>query len=76
MNLWQLFKKLYQVVKPYHWLVIATLLLTLISSLTAQVNAITLQWAVDSINHLMEDNSHTTRGWRILMIISIILIGK
>lgn len=76
MNLWQLFKKLSPVVKPYHWLVIATLLLTLISSLTAQVNAITLQWAVDSINHLMEDNSHTTRGWRILTIISIILIGK
>ena len=76
MNLWQLFKKLSPVVKPYHWLVIATLLLTLISSLTAQVNAITLQWAVDSINHLMEDNSHLTRGWRILTIISIILIGK
>jgi ABC-type multidrug transport system fused ATPase/permease subunit len=38
---------------PYKWLVIATLILTLIGSLMAQVNAIVLDWTVDSINRLI-----------------------
>ena len=76
MNLWQLFKKLYPVVRPYYILVIATLILTLISSLTAQVNALTLQYAVDEINSLIEQGKHLSAGWRILTIISIILLGK
>ncbi|MBO7555096.1 MAG: ABC transporter ATP-binding protein, partial [Neisseriaceae bacterium] len=76
MNLWQLFKKLYPVVRPYYILVIATLILTLISSLTAQVNALTLQYAVDEINKIIEQGNHLSTGWRILIIISIILIGK
>ena len=50
MNLWHLFQKLRPFVRPYRLLVIATLVLTLIGSLTAQVNALTLQYAVDRIN--------------------------
>ena len=59
MNLWQLFQKLRPFVRPYRTLVIATLFLTLIGSLTAQVNALTLQYAVDSINHLIKAG----QGW-------------
>ena len=54
MNLWQLFQKLRPFVRPYRVLVIATLVLTLIGSITAQVNALTLQYAVDSINRVVE----------------------
>src|SRR5690606_34088987 len=76
MNLWQLFLKLRPFVRPYRVLVIATLILTLIGSFTAQVNAITLQYAVDSINRLLETVQGLDEGWHILITISIILLGK
>ena len=76
MNLWQLFLKLRPFVRPYRVLVIATLILTLIGSFTAQVNAITLQYAVDSINRLLETGQGLDEGWHILITISILLLGK
>ncbi|WP_180037281.1 ABC transporter ATP-binding protein [Acinetobacter sp. YH16052] len=76
MNLWQLFQKLRPFVQPYRLLVIATLILTLIGSFTAQVNAITLQYAVDSINSLLEAGQGLEQGWHILITISAILLGK
>jgi ABC-type multidrug transport system fused ATPase/permease subunit len=76
MNLWQLFLKLKPFVRPYRILVIATLLLTLIGSFTAQVNALTLQYAVDEINALLENGFGLAEGWNILITISIILLGK
>ena len=76
MNLWQLFQKLKPFVWPYRLLVIATLILTLIGSLTAQVNALTLQYAVDSINRLVEAGQGLAEGWQILITISAILLGK
>lgn len=76
MTLWQLFQKLRPFVQPYRLLVIATLILTLIGSFTAQVNAITLQYAVDSINSLLEAGQGLEQGWHILITISAILLGK
>ncbi|NNH87029.1 ABC transporter ATP-binding protein [Acinetobacter terrae] len=76
MNLWHLFQKLRPFVRPYRLLVIVTLALTLIGSLTAQVNAVTLQYAVDSINRLIEAGSGLSEGWHILITISAILLGK
>ncbi len=76
MNLWHLFQKLRPFVRPYRWLVIATLILTLIGSLTAQVNALTLQYAVDSINKLVEAGQGLSAGWHILITITAILLGK
>ncbi|MFH7765562.1 ABC transporter ATP-binding protein [Acinetobacter sp. BSP-28] len=76
MNLWHLFQKLRPFVHPYRLLVVATLLLTLIASFTAQVNALTLQYAVDSINRLIESGQGLAEGWHILMTISVILLGK
>lgn len=76
MNLWNLFQKLRPFVRPYRMLVIATLILTLIGSFTAQVNALTLQYAVDSINALIEAGQGLAAGWHILITISVILLGK
>src|SRR5690606_4541097 len=76
MNLWQLFQKLRRCDQLYGFLVIATLILTLIGSFTAQVNAITLQYAVDSINSLLEAGQGLEQGWHILITISAILLGK
>lgn len=76
MDLWQLFHKLRPFVRPYRLLVIATLILTLIGSFTAQVNAITLQYAVDSINKLLEAGEGLNEGWHILITISSILLVK
>ena len=76
MNLWHLFQKLRPFVRPYRLLVIATLILTLIGSLTAQVNALTLQYAVDSINKLVEAGLGLSEGWHILITITAILLGK
>ena len=77
MNIFQLFKNIRPYVKPYKWLVFLTLLLTLIGSIMAQVNAIVLDWTVDEINDLV------TKGvkWgkeaaHIVIIISIVLLGK
>ena len=76
MNLLHLFQKLRPFVQPYRWLVIATLILTLIGALTAQVNALTLQYAVDSINQLVEAGQGLAQGWHILTTITLILLGK
>lgn len=76
MNLWNVFQKLRPFVRPYRILVIATLIMTLIGSFTAQVNALTLQYAVDSINRLVEQGLGLAEGWHILITISVILLGK
>ncbi|MFW2076094.1 ABC transporter, partial [Acinetobacter gerneri] len=62
--------------RPYRLLVIATLVLTLIGSLTAQVNALTLKYAVESINKLVEAGSGLAQGWHILITITAILLGQ
>lgn len=76
MNLWQLFHKVKPFVLPYKWLVAVTLVLTLIGALTAQVNALTLQYAVDQINAVVESGLGLNAGWHILITISVILLSK
>ena len=77
MNLFQLFKNVSPFVKPYKWLVFITLVLTLIGSLMAQVNAIVLDWTVDSINGLITEGVNWgAQAIRIVTIISIVLLGK
>ena len=77
MTIWELFKKIWKYVIPYKWLVIATLVLTLISSLFAQVNAIVLDKTVDSVNALVTAKDFAwSKAARILTIISIVLLGK
>ena len=77
MNLFQLFKNVKPFVKPYKWLVFITLILTLIGSLMAQVNAIVLDWTVDEINGLVTQGvDWGQQAVRIVTIISIVLLGK
>ena len=76
MNLLQLFKNLRPFVKPYKWLVFITLILTLVGSLMAQVNAIVLDRTVDAINALIGTNFQWSQAARIMTIISIVLLGK
>ena len=53
MTLAQLFKRIIPYVKPYRFLLVATLSLTLLGSLLAQVNAVVLDRTVDAINALV-----------------------
>ena len=76
MNLFQLFKNIRPFVKPYKWLVFITLILTLVGSLMAQVNAIVLDRTVDAINALIGTGFNWNQAARILTIISIVLLGK
>ena len=77
MNIFTLFKKIWPFVKPYKWLVLITLILTLIGSLFAQVNAIVLDRTVDAINALVGAADFTwAKAVRILTVISIVLLGK
>ena len=77
MNLIDLMKKILPYVKPYKWLVMATLFLTLIGSLIAQVNAIVLDWTVDKINALVKpEGFEWAEAANILTLISAILLGK
>ena len=78
MGIGGLLRRLLPFVTPYRWLLAATLTLTFVGSLMAQVNAVVLDRAVDAINALM----HLDGGFqwadaaRILIVISAVLLGK
>lgn len=57
-------------------MVFATLLLTFLGSLTAQVNAVILKYTVDSISDLMIAGEPLSRGFYMLGIIAAILLSK
>ena len=77
MNLIKLFKKIWPYVKPYKWLVLITLILTLVGSLMAQVNAIVLDRTVDAVNGLVTAGDFAwSMAAKILTIITIVLLGK
>lgn len=76
MSVIEIFKRISVYVKPYKWLVLATLLLTLVGSFMAQVNAIVLNYTVDSINALVTAGKGLTEGLDILILISSVLLGK
>ena len=78
MNIWGLLKNILPFVTPYRWLIVVTLVLTLIGSLMAQVNAVVLDRAVDAINALIGQPGgfRWSQAVRILTIISVVLLGK
>lgn len=76
MTIFQLFKKIAPFVKPYGWLVAGTLLLTVIGSFLAQVNAHVLRYTVDSISSLIAEGASLAGGYKILITISLILLSK
>ena len=76
MDLFGLFKNITPFVKPFRILVIVTLILTLISSMMLQVNAIVLDEAVNSINALLGTDFTWHQAAKLLTIISVVLLGK
>ncbi len=76
MNIVGLLRNIIPFVKPYKWLVAATLILTFVGSLMAQVNAVVLDRAVDAINALIQTDFAWTAAAKILITISVILLGK
>src|SRR5690554_3729988 len=71
-----LFKHLRPYVKPYRKLVIATLLLTLVGSFTAQVNAWTLRYTVDELTLISSQPDVWEAGLKLLVFISLVLLIK
>lgn len=72
-----LLKKLVPYVLPYRWLLITALILTALGASMAQVNAIVLDRAVDSINDLLHQPSFAwNKAARLLLVVSVILLGK
>lgn len=76
MTLHQLLKNITPCVKPYKWLVLAALFLTLIGSFVAQVNAWVLRYTVDTVNGLLSDGTAISDSIGILAVISAVLLGK
>lgn len=78
MGIGGLLRRLLPFVTPYRWLLVATLTLTFLGSLMAQVNAVVLDRAVDRINALLHLDGGFQWGEaaRILIIISAVLLGK
>ena len=78
MSIWLLLKNIMPFVLPYKWLVAITLVLTLVGSLMAQVNAVVLDRTVDAINALIQQPGDFSWGAavQILTIITIVLLGK
>lgn len=76
MTISQLFKKVLPFTKPYKNLIAYTLLLTLVGSFAAQVNAFILKYTVDTISELLVDNQPLSQGFYLLGVIAAVLLGK
>jgi len=76
MSLWQIIQRLLPFVRPYRPLVIATLLLTLVGSLAAQVNPFVLRYTVDTVQGMLNRGEGLAQGWTLLAWVSGLLLGK
>jgi ABC-type multidrug transport system fused ATPase/permease subunit len=76
MNIWQIILRLVPFVKPYKFLVVISLVLTLIGAVAAQVNPIVLRYTVDTIQQLLNEGRHAQESLSLLLFISAILFGK
>ncbi|WP_133104346.1 ABC transporter ATP-binding protein [Psychrobacter sp. S4(2024)] len=74
--LWDILKKLAVFAAPYKILIIATLILTVLGSFTAQVNAFVLRYAVDTLTEIATLAEPWEAGVRMLTIISAVLLTK
>lgn len=76
MTITQLFKKVLPFTKPYKNLIFYTLILTVVGSFAAQVNAFILKYTVDTISDLLVNKTPLRTGLYLLGVISAILLGK
>ena len=76
MTIWQIIARLVPFVRPYKWLVISSLLLTMLGALAAQVNPLVLRYTVDSVERMMSEGRTAHESTSLLLLISAILFGK
>ena len=76
MTIANLFKNILPFVRPYKHLILVTLLLTIVGSFAAQINAFVLKYTVDKISDLLINNTPLRQGMHIIGVISAILLGK
>ncbi|MNU14642.1 putative multidrug export ATP-binding/permease protein [compost metagenome] len=76
MTIQQLFKKIVPFTRPYRKLIFYTLLLTIIGSFAAQINAFILRYTVDTISELMVAKEPLSKGMHIVGSISLVLLAK
>ena len=76
MNIWSIFKRLQPFVKPYRGLIYLALLLTLLGSITAQVNPWVLRYTVDTIQGMLDKHLTIRQGYPLLLEITLILCIK
>ncbi|MDI1243639.1 MAG: ABC transporter ATP-binding protein [bacterium] len=76
MNIWQIIARLGPFVRPYKWLVIASLVLTMIGAFAAQVNPLVLRYTVDTVERLINEGTGAQDSTSLLVFITAILFGK
>lgn len=76
MNIWSIFKRLQPFVKPYRGLIYLALVLTLLGSITAQVNPWVLRYTVDTIQGMLDKHLTIQQGYPLLLEITLILCVK
>lgn len=76
MTIKNLFKHLNPFVSPYKTLVFGTLILTLVGSFAAQVNAWILRYTVDQITEILGHDQKLKEGMELVVLISVVLITK
>src|SRR5690606_23536442 len=75
-NIWEIIGRLVPFVRPYKWLVVFSLVLTLIGAVAAQVNPIVIRYTVDSIQGLVDQGRAAEGTTPLLIFITVILFGK
>lgn len=76
MSIWDIFKRLQPFVKPYRGLIYFALVLTLLGSVTAQVNPWVLRYTVDTIQGMLDKHLTIEKGYPLLLEITLILCFK
>ena len=74
--LWSIISKLSVFARPYRKLIVATLVLTVIGSFAAQVNAFVLRYTVDHLTDIIKLSNPWHEGAKLLTTISMVLLLK
>jgi ABC-type multidrug transport system fused ATPase/permease subunit len=76
MNIWQIIRRLLPFVRPYRKMIVASLILTTIGALAAQVNPLVLRYTVDTVERLLAEGVPARRSTSLLLFVSMILFLK
>jgi ABC-type multidrug transport system fused ATPase/permease subunit len=76
LSIFGIYRQLKPFIKPYRLMIYGTLFLTFLGAITAQVNAVVLKYTVDEVEKLTKLPSPMSQGIHVLLVISVILLGK